>query len=95
MNCHMKAIVGSVFAIAVLPAIAFAQQKPADTLFTGGKVYTVNDAQPWAEAVAVTGNQIVFVGSSADAKAFIGDDTDVVDCAGKMVMPGFISAQTI
>ncbi|TVZ41641.1 hypothetical protein P886_0989 [Alteromonadaceae bacterium 2753L.S.0a.02] len=63
----------------------------ADTVFTNGKVYTVNDQQPWAEAVAVKGNKIVYVGDAAGAKAFIGDGTDVKDVAGKMVMPGFIS----
>jgi hypothetical protein len=32
---------------------------PADIVFSDGKVYTVNEAQPWAEAVAVAGNKIV------------------------------------
>ena len=64
----------------------------ADTVFTGGKVYTVDDDQPWAEAVAVKGNEIVFVGSAADVKKHIGDATKVVDCQGKTVLPGFVSA---
>lgn len=65
---------------------------PADTVFTGGKVYTVNEKQPWAEAVAVKGNKIIFVGSAAAAKQHIGDETKVVDCKGKTILPGFISA---
>ena len=64
----------------------------ADTVFTGGKVYTVNEKQPLAEAVAIEGNRIVFVGSAVDAKEYIGDETKVIDCAGKTVMPGFVSA---
>ena len=46
----------------VLFALPSAWGQTADTVFTGGKVYTVNDNQPWAEAVAVKGNKIVFVG---------------------------------
>ena len=63
----------------------------ADTVFTGGKVYTVDEEQPWVDAVAVKGNKIVFVGSTEDVKKHIGDETKVIDCAGKIVMPGFVS----
>jgi len=63
----------------------------ADTVFTGGKIYTVNPGQPWAEAIAVKGNEIVYVGDDAGAGAFIGDKTAVNDLGGKFVMPGIIS----
>lgn len=66
--------------------------EPADTVFTGGRVYTVNDGQPWAEAVAVKGNKIVFVGDVEGVKKHIGDGTQVIDTKGKTVMPGFVSA---
>ena len=66
--------------------------QPADTVFIGGKVYTVDEEQPWAEAVAVNGNKIVFVGSGTDVKKHIGNKTKVIDCNGKTVMPGFVSA---
>ena len=65
--------------------------EPADKVFTNGKVYTVNESQPWAEAVAVSGNKIVFVGSSKDAEAYIGQDTETSDLEGKMMLPGFVS----
>ncbi len=64
----------------------------ADCVFTGGKGYTVDEKQPWAEAVAVRGNKIAYVGDAAGAKPLIGGATQVLDVAGKMVMPGFISA---
>ena len=63
----------------------------ADLVFTNGRVYTVNSDQPEAEAIAISGNQIVFVGSANDAQAHIGDSTDVIDLDGKMVLPGFVS----
>lgn len=64
----------------------------ADSVFTNGKIYTVNEDQPWAEAVAVKGNKIVFVGSTEDAQAYIGEATETTDLAGKTMMPGFVSA---
>lgn len=65
---------------------------PAELVFTNGKIYTVNEAQPWAEAVAIKGNNIVFVGSSEEADALVGDNTEVIDLGGKMMLPGIISS---
>jgi len=81
--------VAAVLVLGGAPAFAV---EPADTVFTGGKVYTVSEAKPWAEAIAVKGSGIVYIGDDAGAKVFIGDDTEVLDLAGKMVTPGFISA---
>ncbi len=67
-------------------------QKSADFVFTNGKVYTVNDNQPWAEAVAVTGDKIAYVGKSEVAKEYIGPETKIVDLKGQMMMPGFVEA---
>lgn len=64
----------------------------ADMVFTNGKIYTVNDSMPWAEAVAVKGNTIIFVGSSKEVKNFIGKSTEVTDLDGKMLMPGFVES---
>jgi len=65
-------------------------EQAADFVFTHGKVYTVSEKQPWAEAVAVEGNKIVFVGSSAEAKKHVGEKTKVTDLDGKMLLPGFV-----
>lgn len=76
-------------AILVLAACQPAgRQEAADLVLSNGYVYTVDDARSVAEAVAIRGNAIVFVGSSADAAVYIGDDTDVRDLGGAMVMPG-------
>ena len=42
-------------------------QQPADTVLTNGRVYTVNEKQPWAEAVAMRGDEIVYVGDAEGA----------------------------
>ena len=61
----------------------------ADLVIHGGKIYTVNEANQVAEAVAVVGDKITFVGSRADAEKFIGDKTKVIDLQGKILTPGF------
>ena len=63
---------------------------PADLVIHGGKIYTVNEANQVAEAVAVAGDKITFVGSLADVEKFIGDKTKVIDLKGKILTPGFI-----
>ena len=67
------------------------EPQPATLVFDNARVYTMNAAQPHAEAVAVLGNRIVFVGSSDAARAYKGPATQVVDLQGKTLMPGFIS----
>ena len=64
----------------------------ADYVFANGKVYTVNEKQPWAEAVAVKGNKIVYVGDTETAKGYIGEKTEFVELGGKMMMPGFVES---
>ena len=61
----------------------------ADTIFINGNVYTANEGQPHAEAIAVDGDRIVFVGSNADAQKLRSDKTRIIDFAGKTVTPGF------
>ncbi len=60
----------------------------ADLVLTNAYVYTADESQTVAEAVAVRGNEIVFVGSSESAADLIGESTDVRDMGGAMLMPG-------
>ena len=69
-------------------------QQVADTVYTGGKIYTVDRQQPWAEAVAIKDGRFIAVGSNADVAKFKGDDTTVIELSGRFVMPGFIDAHT-
>jgi len=61
-----------------------------ETVLVNGKVLTVDDSFSVAEAVAISGNRILAVGSSADVRALAGSGTDVVDLGGKTVIPGLI-----
>jgi len=61
----------------------------ADVIVAHGKVYTVNHAQPWAEAVAVKDGKIIAVGTNEDVLKLRGAGTKVIDAKGHLVLPGF------
>ena len=69
-----------------------AAEAPADFLLAGGRVWTADPALPWAEAVAIRGNQIVYVGDLAGAEVFRGPRTQLVSTRGRLVAPGFNDA---
>ncbi len=60
----------------------------ADLVLYGGKIYTVNPAQPWAEAVAAKEGKIVFVGSDREANTFVGPETRTIFLDGRLMLPG-------
>ena len=64
----------------------------ADTTYINGKIYTVNEDQPWAEAVAIKDGRFLVVGSANDVNAVTGDTTEVIDLGGGFVMPGVVDA---
>ncbi len=79
----------SVAVLLMTTTASFAQV--ADLVFTNASVLTMNDDTPTAQAVAVTGNQISYVGDVAGAEALIGDSTEVLDLGGDTLLPGFVS----
>jgi predicted amidohydrolase YtcJ len=79
-------ILGTFILLALAPATFAAE--PAPTVFVNGNIYTMNERQPRAEAIAVKGDRIVFVGSNADAKRYQAEGARTVDLAGKTVVPG-------
>ena len=64
----------------------------ADVVYTNGRIYTVNDAQPWVEAVAIKDGKFLVVGSSGDVEAVTGQATQVIDLGGDFAMPGIVDA---
>ncbi|HEV2422120.1 MAG TPA: amidohydrolase [Candidatus Acidoferrales bacterium] len=75
-----------------ISAISEPTHAPADLVLTNGDVYTVDSAQPRAQAIAIRGEKIVAVGSSGEIHAWIGPHTRVVDLHGRFAMPGFNDA---
>ncbi|MFK7731555.1 MAG: amidohydrolase [Pseudomonadales bacterium] len=83
-------------AVCLMATVASCANHPgsnqADTVFRNGAVYTMVEAQPWAQAVAITDVEIAAVGSDASIEALIGPNTNVIDLQGKMLLPGFHDA---
>ena len=69
-----------------------ADREPADLVLRGARIATVDEAFSFAEAVAVQGSKIVFVGSNDDSSAWVGETTRVVELDGQLVTPGFTDA---
>lgn len=60
----------------------------AELVLLNGRIYTLQEEQPWAEAVAIADGKYQFVGTSKEAAAYINGSTRVVELQGAMVMPG-------
>ncbi len=93
MKTNLRPLCYFLLGVAV-PAPVVAQERPADMILHSGRVWTGEDAQPWAQAVAIRGAQIVAVGADPEIMALRGDGTRVVDLDGGFVSPGFIDNHT-
>jgi predicted amidohydrolase YtcJ len=75
---------------------SFQQKQPAgaaaDMVLLNGRIFTGNEQRPFVEAIAVSKNKIVAIGTNAEIKALIGTDTKQYQLNGKLVLPGFNDA---
>ena len=69
-----------------------AQAPPADLVLTNGRIVTVDDGRPEAEAIAISKNRIQALGTAAEIKAMTGPNTQVIDLQGQLAIPGFIES---
>ena len=69
----------------------FSQEKSADIILIAPS-YTMNPEQPWADAVVIKGDKIIFVGDEQDALSYQNNATQIVDMPHGMVLPGFIDS---
>lgn len=76
----------------MLAAGAAWSQEIADTIYSGGPILTINDAQPSAEAVAVKDGRILAVGDLAAVSAHQGSETASFDLKGRAMLPGFVDS---
>jgi len=82
---HVAAIV-----LAAAPGWAAAQARTATMVLTNGHIVTVDSARPEAQAVAIAGDRILAVGTSAEIGRYVTPSTKVIDLQGKLAVPGFI-----
>lgn len=66
--------------------------RPADLVLTNGKIVTVDDALPEVQAMAVTGDTVTALGSTADIQRYVGPNTKVIDLKGALATPGFMES---
>ena len=83
-------------ALLTLSAISAFGQTPASiaTVLLHGRIYTANQTQPWAQAVAIRGDQIIAVGTDEQVMAKAGTSAKVIDLHGRMTLPGLIDTHT-
>lgn len=78
--------------ILLLFAVCAAAQSFADLVLVNGKIWTVSEGRPRAEAAACIGSRIVAVGTSEEIQKWVGAGTQVIDLHGRFVVPGFNDA---
>ncbi len=80
----------SAFLVSLLFTGCAEKRKPADLIIRGGTIYTVEAENPVVEAVAVSGDTIVFAGALTELSKYEGEHTKIIDLQGKSMTPGFI-----
>jgi predicted amidohydrolase YtcJ len=82
-------LVALLLGVAIAAAAEAAETRHADLVIVNAHVWTVDDARPEAEALAVLDGRIVLVGGNAEARALAGPKARVIDARGRLVLPGF------
>ena len=82
----LSAVITSIFAVNAIAA------DKADYVFKNGSIYTIDSKNPTAQAIAITGKYITYVGTNDGAQPFVGDKTQVIDLKGQMLLPGFVDS---
>ena len=75
--------------LGMVPAMA-AGEEAADSVYCNAVIYTVDDDNPTATALAIKGDRLVYVGTDAGVQAYVGPNTKVVDLKGLTVLPGLM-----
>ncbi len=78
-------------AVSIL-TLGTAHAQEADTIYTGGTIFTVDSGNPVVEAVAIKDRKFIAVGSSENIRAHEGPDTTVIELNGAFAMPGIVDA---
>ena len=81
-------VLALIFAIAIVGCSS--QLEPAELILLNGKLVTVDDDRPEAQALAASGGRIVAVGTDEEIERYRGPDTRVIDLDGNLAIPGFI-----
>lgn len=89
---NSKARLQVVLFFIVIGLIAGCGQKTADLVVTNGKIVTMDASNPQVQALAVSGDKILAVGSNEEIHSYMDESTVVIDLGGKLAVPGLIEA---
>ena len=89
MRFFGKPVLTGVISFAGLAVISVAYGQQADFVARNGVIWTVDDSNPRAEAVAALNGRLIYVGSNDGVARHIGSDTEIIDLDGAFVTPGF------
>jgi predicted amidohydrolase YtcJ len=90
----MKTFLALIILVLYVTLVSAIDRKPkfADLILTNGNVYTVHKRRPRAEAIAIAGPRIIFVGSNRNVRKYVGKNTRIIDLKGMTVVPGLTDA---
>jgi len=84
------------FAVFCISLVLFScgqrHSNPADKIYFNARIWTGDSSNAWADAIAIRGNEILYVGK--DYQPFKGGNTEMIDVGGKLMLPGFIDNHT-
>ena len=86
--CSLTFCVRLILTLTLAANLAYAQES-ADLVFKNGAIYTADAARSWADAVAIKGGRIIYVGPDTGVQRYVSPATRVIDLQGKMLLPGF------
>jgi predicted amidohydrolase YtcJ len=94
MFLNRSSIVGSVTALLAFVACDTnpSPEEAADLVLLGGHIVTMNESQPEAEAIAITGDRILAVGTNEEIESFVDTGTETLELVGMTVVPGMIDS---
>jgi predicted amidohydrolase YtcJ len=92
-NEPMKKLIFTISVFIMSASALFAQMEKADLVIINGKILTIDKDNPMAQAVAIKGEKIIAVGTTAEISLLIEKCcTKVIDASGRLVIPGFNDA---
>jgi predicted amidohydrolase YtcJ len=93
-NIYWFTIFLLILVIAVVPSCGGKEEQPqtADLVLLGGKIVTLDESKPLAEALAVRQDRILAVGKDEEITPYVSESTEIIDLKGKLAIPGFIES---
>lgn len=89
LRCFLSSVVGF---LCLLHGIAAQETTSVRLILHNGHIHTLENSQPTAQAVAIEGKHLVFVGSNREALLYKNDSSLVLDLEGQHVYPGFVDS---